>query len=186
MARAARLLSEHTDGQLPQKADHLSDLSLACFAISGYSAPDADDSVAHLAACPTCRHELAAVRETMEYSQEIAGEGPCQPPSVQEVMLQQLRMAFSTVPAAAYAIASGIAYVAECVMFALALAHVWLSYLVAPVGFEAVPNIFPFGLIAPGALRLWVFVAACSIAGVALRWLAASLFGRALIRASRW
>ncbi|MFO7946003.1 MAG: zf-HC2 domain-containing protein, partial [Armatimonadota bacterium] len=142
ISRAAHLLSEHTDGQLPQQADHLSDLSLACFAISGYRAPDADDSVAHLAACPTCRHELAAVRETMEYSQEILGEGPCHPLSVQEVLLQQLHMAFSTVPGTVYAISSGVVYIAECVMFALALAHVWLAYLVAPVGFEAVPNMF--------------------------------------------
>ncbi len=82
ISRAAHLLSEDSDGQLPQQADHLSDLSLACFATRGYSAPDADDSVAHLAACPTCRHELAAVRETMEYSLEILGERPYRSPSV--------------------------------------------------------------------------------------------------------
>ncbi len=60
-------------------------------------------------------------------------------------------MAFSTVPGAVYAIASGVVCIVECVMFALALAHVWLAYLVAPVGFEAVPTILPFGLIAPDA-----------------------------------
>jgi len=156
--------------------EHLTDLELASFAWSRFSAEDADRLVQHLARCQECRRALAAIRLALdEYDAEQRRQGMSW-----ETIREELRLALSSPRRALAALGSALAFVSECAVFALALGQVVLAYAIAPMGYGAVPDFTPLALLPEGPVRLWALVAVAVGAGLGLRQLAAVLHALAV------
>lgn len=178
LTRTCQVVADVVDNDSLTAGPCLNDLKLAAFACSGYEAQQADRIVTHLARCESCRGDLVAVRGAMEQCEDILT--PRDTSSIVDEVASTMHVAFSSTHSALLAVGGVLAYLLGCVLFALALAHVWLAWFSSVPGFDAVPTVFPFALISPEPLRLGAFILVCAIGAVVMRAIAIRLFDRAL------
>lgn len=172
MARVAHWLSTQ-EVRPSQSAVHATDMELAAFAALGLQSPDAEAAVEHLASCPACRQELAAVRLAIEQVEDVTGQSAN--PGTRRArtgVLGTLSRALSTPRRAAASIGAALCYAAMCLCFSAGLAHLLLAYVVTGRGSGWALYWWPFKLIPGDSPRLWIFVVSSVGLGLALRKLA--------------
>lgn len=180
MGLIVRYLSVPPSGP-PTGQPHLSDLDLAAFAHARFGAEDAGRIVSHLTQCPECRQVLAAVRLAMDdYERRQAGRG-----LNWDELRDEIAVALSTPRRAVRLFGAAAAYVAECLMLAVALGQLMLGYAISHPDYWTVPDWWPLGLIPEGQLRLWVLVFGCGVGAALMRVLAARLYRGAVGTPSR-
>ncbi|NSW58127.1 MAG: SUMF1/EgtB/PvdO family nonheme iron enzyme [Armatimonadetes bacterium] len=176
LARAAHLLSSH-EAREPQSAIHATDMELAVFAAHGLHGPNADAAVEHLASCPVCRRELAAVRLAIEHVEDVTGESANPGGRASRAGLRHtLSLAFSTPRRATASIGAALTYAGMCLCFGSGLAHLLLAYVITGRGSGWASHWWPFSLMPGGSLRLWTFVVLSAAFGLGLRRLALLLW----------
>ena len=160
----------------PTGEPHLSDVDLAAFAHARFGAEDAGRIIEHLNHCPECRQVLAAARLAMDdYEQQQSRPGLSW-----EELHDELKLAFSTPQRAAHLLGAVVAYLAECVLFAVALGQLILGYAVAGPDYWAVPDFWPLRVVPAGPARLWALVVICTALGFVARHLAARFCRQAM------
>lgn len=173
MARLAPAIAEAArDGDEP--ARHLSDNDLAAFAAHGYEAVGASAIALHLSQCRRCRDAFTAAHSAL-----VRYESECTPPPWWRQALDSLLLGVTTPKGIALMVLAGIAYLGECLLFAVALGQVVLAWVIPPAGYEGVPSWWPLGLLPAGPTRLLLLVLISVAFALVLRAIARTLFAAA-------
>ena len=173
MARLAPAIADAAS-EVAEPPQHLSDNDLAAFAAYGYEAVGASAIALHLSQCRRCRDAFTAAHSAL-----VRYESEYDPPPWWRGALDELVLAASTPRGVALTVAAAIAYIAECLVFAVALGQALLAWVIPPTGYEGVPDWWPLALLPAGPGRLLMLAIICVALGLALRGLAGSLFSAA-------
>jgi len=176
MARLAPVIAE-ASGETDDPAHHLTDNDLADFAAHGYDAEGASAIALHLSQCRRCRDAFTAAHSALVLYEAQRG-----PASWWRETLHGVRTALATPIGVALTLGALIAYLGECLLFAVAVGQMLLAWIVPPAGYEAVPQWWPLTLLPAGPLRLALLVLVCAGVALLLRNAARALYAAARAR----
>lgn len=176
MARLAPAIAQAA-GHDDDPQDHFGDNDLAAFVAHGYDAEGASAIALHLSRCRRCRDAFVAAHSAL-----LRYEAEHDAPPWWRRFLGEVRMALGNARSAALLLLAAVAYLAECLLFAVAIGQMLFAWVIPPAGYEALPQWWPLTLLPAGPWRLALVLILCVAGALALRAAARALYRAAIAR----